>query len=35
MDKTPGHIWYDIYWDEKPNWKPLPPATPADDHQPE
>lgn len=35
MDKIPGHIWYDIYWDEKPNWKPLPPATPADDHQPD
>jgi hypothetical protein len=29
-----GHIFYDIYWDEKPNWKPIPPATQADDHPP-
>ncbi|KAG6548562.1 hypothetical protein Mapa_010050 [Marchantia paleacea] len=34
QDKEPGHIWYDIYWDEKPKWKPEPPETPADDHQP-
>ncbi|KAH9540425.1 hypothetical protein CY35_14G004100 [Sphagnum magellanicum] len=34
MDKTPGHIYYDIYWDHKPNWKPLPPATREDDHKP-
>jgi hypothetical protein len=35
MDKIPGHIWYDIYWDEKPDWKPIPPLKPADDHQPD
>lgn len=29
---TPGHIYYDMYWDEKPDWKPLPPETPEDDH---
>ncbi|KAF2308765.1 hypothetical protein GH714_017357 [Hevea brasiliensis] len=22
---TPGHIYYDMYWDEKPDWKPIPP----------
>ncbi|KAI3900058.1 hypothetical protein MKW98_000958 [Papaver atlanticum] len=33
-NKQPGHIYYDMYWDEKPGWKPLPPATPADDHPP-
>ncbi|KAI3812627.1 hypothetical protein L1987_17338 [Smallanthus sonchifolius] len=27
----PGHIYYDMYWDEKPDWKPLPPQTPEDD----
>lgn len=27
-----GHIWYDMYWDEKPGWKPVPPATIEDDH---
>ncbi|EPS68351.1 hypothetical protein M569_06420, partial [Genlisea aurea] len=31
-NKTPGHIYYDMYWDEKPNWKPVPPQTPAEDH---
>ncbi|KAK2647788.1 hypothetical protein Ddye_015277 [Dipteronia dyeriana] len=31
---TPGHIYYDMYWDEKPDWKPLPPQTPEDDHPP-
>uniref|UniRef100_A0A5B7C3B3 Nucleotide-diphospho-sugar transferase domain-containing protein n=1 Tax=Davidia involucrata TaxID=16924 RepID=A0A5B7C3B3_DAVIN len=31
---SPGHIYYDMYWDEKPDWKPLPPQTPADDHPP-
>lgn len=31
---TPGHILYDIYWDEKPNWKPKPPQTPEEDHPP-
>lgn len=34
MDHTPGHIYYDMYWDEKPSWKPLPPQTPEDDHPP-
>uniref|UniRef100_A0A7C9E571 Nucleotide-diphospho-sugar transferase domain-containing protein n=1 Tax=Opuntia streptacantha TaxID=393608 RepID=A0A7C9E571_OPUST len=34
MDHTPGHIYYDMYWDEKPGWKPLPPQTPEDDHPP-
>lgn len=34
MDHTPGHIYYDMYWDEKPDWKPLPPQTPEDDHPP-
>ncbi|MCO5586998.1 hypothetical protein L7F22_040943 [Adiantum nelumboides] len=29
-----GHIFYDIYWDEKPGWKPIPPATQEDDHPP-
>ncbi|KAD5317306.1 hypothetical protein E3N88_17252 [Mikania micrantha] len=28
----PGHIYYDMYWDEKPDWKPLPPQTREDDH---
>ncbi|KVH95172.1 Nucleotide-diphospho-sugar transferase [Cynara cardunculus var. scolymus] len=33
VDKhTPGHIYYDMFWDEKPDWKPLPPQTPEDDH---
>ncbi|GLJ12056.1 hypothetical protein SUGI_0183030 [Cryptomeria japonica] len=27
-----GHIWYDMYWDEKPGWKPRPPATQEEDH---
>ncbi|KAM7493707.1 hypothetical protein LguiB_028316 [Lonicera macranthoides] len=31
---TPGHIYYDMYWDEKPEWKPIPPQTPEDDHPP-
>ncbi|WOG85716.1 hypothetical protein DCAR_0104908 [Daucus carota subsp. sativus] len=31
---TPGHIYYDMYWDEKPGWKPIPPQTPEDDHPP-
>ncbi|CAM6082482.1 unnamed protein product [Calypogeia fissa] len=34
QDRTPGHIWYDIYWDQKPDWKPQPPGRPEDDHQP-
>lgn len=24
MNKNPGHIFYDMYWDEKPDWKPVP-----------
>ncbi|XP_074264527.1 arabinosyltransferase XEG113-like isoform X2 [Silene latifolia] len=34
MDHTPGHIYYDMYWDEKPGWKPVPPQKPEDDHSP-
>ncbi|XAR69213.1 hypothetical protein NMG60_11000717 [Bertholletia excelsa] len=30
----PGHIYYDMYWDEKPGWKPSPPQKPEDDHPP-
>lgn len=30
----PGHIYYDMYWDEKPGWKPEPPRTREDDHPP-
>ncbi|KAH0974437.1 hypothetical protein GBA52_016336 [Prunus armeniaca] len=33
-EHTPGHIYYDMYWDEKPGWKPIPPQTPEDDHPP-
>ncbi|KAL2548105.1 xyloglucanase [Forsythia ovata] len=33
-DHTPGHIYYDMYWDEKPGWKPIPPQTPDEDHPP-
>ncbi|KAH6820428.1 xyloglucanase 113 [Perilla frutescens var. hirtella] len=33
-DHTPGHIYYDMYWDEKPSWKPKPPQTPEEDHPP-
>ncbi|KAK9277375.1 hypothetical protein L1049_006918 [Liquidambar formosana] len=31
---SPGHIYYDMYWDETPGWKPIPPQNPADDHPP-
>ncbi|KDP31566.1 hypothetical protein JCGZ_15383 [Jatropha curcas] len=31
---TPGHVYYDMYWDEKPDWKPMPPETPELDHPP-
>ncbi|XP_020694442.1 arabinosyltransferase XEG113-like [Dendrobium catenatum] len=24
MNKDPGHIFYDMFWDEKPDWKPVP-----------
>ncbi|WOL15865.1 hypothetical protein Cni_G24646 [Canna indica] len=33
-NRTPGHIYYDMYWDEKPGWKPEPPLTASDDHPP-
>ncbi|KAK7360441.1 hypothetical protein VNO77_02434 [Canavalia gladiata] len=33
-DHTPGHIYYDMYWDEKPGWKAVPPQTSEDDHPP-
>ncbi|XP_027345551.1 arabinosyltransferase XEG113-like [Abrus precatorius] len=33
-DHTPGHIYYDMYWDEKPGWKAIPPQTSKDDHPP-
>ncbi|KAL6599545.1 hypothetical protein ACP70R_045682 [Stipagrostis hirtigluma subsp. patula] len=29
-----GHIYYDMYWDEKPGWKPRPPETREEDHPP-
>lgn len=31
---TPGHIYYDMYWDEKPGWKAAPPNSTKDDHPP-
>ncbi|RYQ81708.1 hypothetical protein Ahy_B10g100329 [Arachis hypogaea] len=34
LDHDPGHIYYDMYWDEKPGWKAIPPQTPEDDHPP-
>lgn len=30
----PGHIYYDMYWDEKSDWKPMPPQSTGDDHPP-
>ncbi|XP_060207858.1 arabinosyltransferase XEG113 [Lycium barbarum] len=33
-DHTPGHIYYDMYWDEKPGWKAAPPNSTQDDHPP-
>lgn len=33
-EHTPGHIYYDMYWDEKPGWRPIPPQTREDDHPP-
>lgn len=32
LDHNPGHVYYDIVWDEKLGWKPIPPQTSADDH---
>jgi arabinosyltransferase len=34
MLRDPGHIYYDMYWDEKPAWKPEPPRSRQDDHPP-
>lgn len=35
MPDTPiGHIYYDMYWDEKPGWKAIPPQSPEEDHPP-
>lgn len=34
MNHTLSHIYYDMYWDEKPGWKPVPPRTPEDDNPP-
>ncbi|PKA64104.1 hypothetical protein AXF42_Ash005116 [Apostasia shenzhenica] len=34
MNRDPGHVYYDMYWDEKPGWKPEPPATREVDHPP-
>eukprot|EP00268_Persea_americana_P045732 TRINITY_DN4680_c0_g1_i1.p1 TRINITY_DN4680_c0_g1~~TRINITY_DN4680_c0_g1_i1.p1 ORF type:complete len:642 (+),score=107.40 TRINITY_DN4680_c0_g1_i1:255-2180(+) len=34
QNRDRGHIYYDMYWDEKPGWKPAPPSTPEDDHPP-
>ncbi|CAL9781232.1 unnamed protein product [Musa acuminata subsp. burmannicoides] len=31
-NQSPGHIYYDMYWDEKPGWKPEPSQTIDDDH---
>ncbi|KAJ6427880.1 hypothetical protein OIU84_023309 [Salix udensis] len=31
---NPGHIYYDMYWDEKSDWKPMPPQSAEDDHPP-
>ncbi|KAM3322611.1 arabinosyltransferase [Capsicum chacoense] len=31
---TPGHIYYDMYWDEKPGWKAAAPNSTKDDHPP-
>ncbi|XP_047178983.1 arabinosyltransferase XEG113-like isoform X3 [Vigna umbellata] len=33
-DQSLGHIYYDMYWDEKPGWKAIPPQTSQDDHPP-
>ncbi|VAH91805.1 unnamed protein product [Triticum turgidum subsp. durum] len=29
-----GHIYYDMYWDDKPGWKPHPPQNREEDHPP-
>ncbi|XP_051151632.1 arabinosyltransferase XEG113-like [Andrographis paniculata] len=29
-----SHIYYDMYWDEKPGWKPIPPRDKSEDHPP-
>ncbi|KAJ1434121.1 Nucleotide-diphospho-sugar transferase [Sesbania bispinosa] len=33
-DHDPGHIYYDMYWDEKPGWKAIPPQSSEDDNPP-
>ncbi|XP_042405849.1 arabinosyltransferase XEG113-like isoform X1 [Zingiber officinale] len=33
-NRSPGHIYYDMYWNEKPGWTPEPPQTRNDDHPP-
>ncbi|XP_057415528.1 arabinosyltransferase XEG113-like isoform X2 [Lotus japonicus] len=33
-DQDPGHIYYDMYWDEKPGWKAIPPQSPEEDRPP-
>ncbi|KAM0935261.1 putative nucleotide-diphospho-sugar transferase [Dioscorea sansibarensis] len=32
--RDPGHIYYDMFWDEKPGWKPEPPKSREEDHPP-
>lgn len=34
IEAHPGHIYYDMYWDEKPGWMPKPPKDPSEDHPP-
>ncbi|KAG6538584.1 hypothetical protein ZIOFF_003708 [Zingiber officinale] len=34
QNHDPGHIYYDMYWDEKPQWKAEPPRTRKEDHPP-
>lgn len=32
VNAHPGHIWYDFFASEKPDWKPLPPKSWQEDH---
>lgn len=32
--KSDTKTHYDMYWDEKPGWNPVPPQTPKEDHPP-
>ncbi|CAI5503493.1 unnamed protein product, partial [Closterium sp. Naga37s-1] len=34
VNAQPGHIWYDLFNDEIPGWKPRPPANWTEDHPP-